>query len=156
MTTSLSILLTLFLASSQDTHQHMNARGAEAMGFDQDQTIHHFRLHADGGAIQVNVKDVSDARNLAGIHEHLPHIAQRFSAGDFSMPHFIHAQNVPGSAEMKALKDAITYHYEKTKQGGRVRIITDNANALAAIHVFLRYQIVEHRTGDSLEVVRTP
>jgi hypothetical protein len=35
-------------------------------------------------------------------------------------------------------------------QGGRVAISTANAQALDAIHQFLRFQVSEHQTGDSL------
>jgi hypothetical protein len=37
-------------------------------------------------------------------------------------------------------------------KGGEVRISTKNAAALEAVHKFLRFQVVEHRTGDSGEV----
>jgi hypothetical protein len=50
---------------------------------------------------------------------------------------------------MTRLKDRITYQYEDTPLGGRVRIVTRDAAALAAVHAFLHFQIVDHRTGDS-------
>jgi hypothetical protein len=40
----------------------LKARGALAMGFDQDQTTHHFLLTADGGIIEVGVSEPSDDR----------------------------------------------------------------------------------------------
>ena len=45
-------------------HRDMLTRGAQAMGFDQERTDHHFLLYADGGAIDVTVKETSDAANL--------------------------------------------------------------------------------------------
>jgi hypothetical protein len=36
--------------------------------------------------------------------------------------------------------------------GGRVRISTNNPTALQGIYDFLRFQIKEHKTGDSLDV----
>jgi hypothetical protein len=65
---------------------------------------------------------------------------------------FIHDQTPPGVLVMQRLKAEIKYEFEKTERGGRVRITTGNAEALAAIHDFLRFQIKEHETGDSLEV----
>ena len=53
---------------------------------------------------------------------------------------------------MARLKDRITYRYEETPAGGRVRIVTGNAEALAAVHAFLRFQIEDHQTGDSAVV----
>jgi len=40
----------------------MNMRGAEVMGFDQENTSHHFLLYPDGGAIDVAVNDKAEGR----------------------------------------------------------------------------------------------
>jgi hypothetical protein len=134
----------------------MLQRGAEAMGFDQERTVHHFLLYEDGGAIEVSVKDESDHADLHAVHQHLPEIARLFKAGDFGKPALTHAQQVPGTAIMTRLNDRIAYQYEQTPAGGRVRIVTRDAEALAAVHAFLRFQIEDHRTGDSGEVQRPP
>lgn len=143
-------------ANAQDHHKGMKARGAEAMGFDQDRTTHHFLLHADGATIDVSVKAPDDEENREAIRAHLPHIAQAFAAGDFAMPMFIHAQDVPGAADMARLRDRITYRYEDTPAGGRVRIVTTDPDALAALHAFMRFQITDHQTGDPLTVTPPP
>ncbi len=136
-------------------HRDMLTRGAQAMGFDQDRTVHHFLLYPDGGAIEVTVKEASDQANLQAIRRHLPEIAALFKAGDFGKPALTHAQQVPGTVEMTRLKDRITYQYEETPAGGRVRIVTRDAEALVAVHAFLHFQIEDHRTGDS-GVVQQP
>ena len=141
---------------SPDQHAQMNARGEKAMGFDQSATIHHFYLYEDGGEIEVTVKDPKDKANLEAIRSHLPQIGKMFAAGDFSMPHFIHDENVPGSEGMKRMRDRIAYAYEDVPNGGRVRITTRFARALSAIHEFLRYQIADHKTGDPGQVTRPP
>jgi hypothetical protein len=128
-------------------HRDMLTHGAQTMGFDQERTVHHFLLYPDGGAIQVTVKEASDQANLQAIRRHLPEIAGLFKAGDFGKPALTHAQEVPGTVEMTRLKDRITYQYEETPAGGRVRIVTRDTEALAAIHAFLDFQIEEHRTG---------
>ena len=133
-------------------HRDMLTRGAQAMGFDQERTDHHFLLHADGGAIDVTVKETSDAANLRAVRQHLQEIAGLFKAGDFGKPALTHGQQVPGTVDMARLKDRITYRYEETPAGGRVRIVTGNAEALAAVHAFLRFQIEDHQTGDSAVV----
>lgn len=79
-----------------------------------------------------------------------------FSEGDFSTPHFVHAQDVPGVDGMKRLKDRIAYAYDDIADGGRVRITTRHTRALLAVHAFLRFQIQDHKTGDSLEITRVP
>ena len=135
-------------------HQHdsMNERGDKGMGFDHLKTTHHFRLFTDGGAIEVSANQAKDSASRDKIREHLGHIVRMFSEGNFSIPMFIHDQVPPGVETMKQQKGGISYKYEQTERGGRVRISTSNADALRAIHEFLRFQIQEHQTGDPLEV----
>jgi hypothetical protein len=127
-------------------------RGDEAMGFAHDKTTHHFRLFADGGAIEVTVDDSKDSQDLQAIRLHLNHIAGMFSEGDFSAPMFIHSQVPPGVSEMKERRADISYKYEELPAGAKVRIVTKNRDALNAIHDFLIFQIEEHHTGDSTDV----
>ena len=79
-----------------------------------------------------------------------------FRAGDFRAPVFIHAQNPPGAAAMKRLCDQIRYKLETTKKGAQIRITTRDPEALRAVHEFLRFQISDHQTGDSLDVTKLP
>lgn len=130
----------------------MNRRGDEQMGFSQAKATHHFRLMPDGGAIEVQANDAKDTETRAQIRAHLGHIAGMFAEGNFNAPMLIHDQTPPGVPVMKRLKAEITYKFEETAQGGRVRITTNNPEALAAIYEFLRFQIKEHQTGDPLQV----
>lgn len=130
----------------------MNERGDQAMGFSHMKATHHFRLLADGGAIEVEANNAADTETRASIRMHLSHIAEMFAGGNFDAPMFIHDQTPPGVPLMQRWKAEIKYQYEKTNGGGRVRIRTSNAEALSAIYDFLRFQIKEHQTGDSLEV----
>jgi hypothetical protein len=149
------ILSLLGLALRQDPHQTMNDRGAMVMGFDQDKTVHHFSLYEDGGAIEISVKDATDAKNRDAIRSHLPHVAMMFGGGDFDAPMLVHdTKNVPGTAVLAKRKDKIRYTYKETPAGGRVDIVTKDHEALAALHEFLAYQITEHRTGDSTAVTK--
>lgn len=120
-------------------------RGADAMGFDQEATTHHFVLAADGGAIEVRVKDAADTANLTSIRAHLREIAGQFAAGDFQKPLMTHGETPDGVAEMTVHKTAIVYTFESLPAGGRVRIRTKNPVALEAVHRFLQYQIREHK-----------
>jgi hypothetical protein len=112
-------------------------------------------LYEDGGAIDVAVKEASDHANLHAVRQHLQQIAGLFKAGDFGKPALTHAQQVPGTADMTRFKDRITYQYEQTPGGGRVRIVTRDTDAIAAVHAFLHFQIEDHRTGDSGMVERS-
>lgn len=134
-------------------HATVERHGDQAMGFPHDQTTHHFRLAAEGGAIEVTANDPKDTANTEAIRIHLSHIATVFATGDFSMPMFVHDSVPPGVTSMKLLKAAIRYRYEEVPAGARVRIESADPVAVAAVQDFLRFQITEHQTGDSLEVV---
>jgi hypothetical protein len=141
-------------ASAQNDHSKphdMEHRGNQGMGFDQQKTTHHFLLRKDGGAIQVSANSTVDKASTEEIQMHLRHIAGAFQSGDFNIPMFVHDQTPPGVATMKKLKDQIRYKYEPAENGGRVVISSANAEAVTAIHEFLKFQITEHKTGDALE-----
>ena len=123
------------------------------MGFDQVRTTHHFLLFNDGGAIEVSVNDLADTKNRDAIRSHLPHIAMMFGEGNFDAPMLVHdSKHVPGTKAMTELKGVIRYQYVETATGGRVDVITSDPAALAAVHRFLKFQIAEHKTGDSTTV----
>jgi hypothetical protein len=123
------------------------------MGFDQGATTHHFRLYADGGAIEVAVKDPGDTKDRDAIRSHLPHIAMMFGSGNFEAPMLVHdSSHVPGTAVMAERRDRIRYSYVETPDGGKVDIVTADPPALTAVHAFLAYQIAEHKTGDPTTV----
>lgn len=157
MTTCITLLLAAastaaLAATPHQHHEAVAARGAAVMGFDQQQTVHRFVLYEDGGAIDVSIRDAADPTNLAAIRSHLPHIAGMFAGGRFDAPMLVHATEVPGTAEMTALKDRIAYTYVETPRGGRVDIVSRDRDAVAAVHRFLRFQIADHHTGDSTVV----
>jgi hypothetical protein len=132
-------------------HSMMMQHGEKVMGFSQTQTTHHFFLKRDGGVIQVETNDPNDTHNRDLIRTHLTHIAQAFAAGDFSDPLAVHDKVPDGVPVMQRLKGDIRYTFEQTPRGGRVVINTSNPPALDAIHQFLRFQVSEHQTGDSLK-----
>jgi hypothetical protein len=142
--------------AQDDHHQGVVERGDHVMGFSHDKATHHFLLYPDGGAIEVNSNSAEDTATRDEIRMHFSHIVKMFSAGDFSAPMLIHAQNPPGAETMKKLRNDIEYKLENTDRGARIRILTKNADALAAVHDFLRFQIKDHQTGDSLEVRSAP
>ena len=132
--------------------QDMNRRGEQGMGFSQQKTTHHFFLSKDGGVIQVTANAGDDKVSVEQIRRHFDHISRAFQSGDFNIPMFVHDQTPPGVPAMIKLKDTIRYKYEQIESGARVLISSDNAEAVDAVHQFLRFQITEHKTGDVLEV----
>jgi hypothetical protein len=151
---SLLVFGTLDMAARRE--HSMADRGAMVMGFDQSKTTHHFHLYKDGGSIEVTVNDPKDDANRDAIRSHLPHIAQMFSGGNFDAPMEVHAQHVPGTSELAALKSRLSYKYVETPKGGRVDIVTTDEAAIKAVHDFLKFQIADHKTGDSMAVTKRP
>jgi hypothetical protein len=147
----------LFVAPATAQHdQHhaaLNARGARFMGFSQEATTHHFLLTKDGGRIQVTANDAKDAESVTQIREHLRHIAEVFGKGDFALPGLVHdTKAVPGVDAMKQHGADLTFTFEEIDRGAHVRIAGTTPRAVAAVHDFLKFQITDHRTGDSLVV----
>ena len=95
--------------SPKDHFSGVNARGDQGMGFSHEKTTHHFRLLPDGGAIEIQSNEPTDAASQEAIRQHLAMIAVKCAQGDFDIPMFIHATVPPGVETMKRLKDKITY-----------------------------------------------
>jgi len=155
----IAIMIFAIVAAAQQTdHNKMDhdkmvqENGEKAMGFSQTATTHHFLIMKDGGAIQVEANDVKDTDDRDKIRGHLTMIAKQFQEGVFTTPFAVHGVVPPGVPEMDRLKNEISYIYEKTPRGARVRISTKDPDALAAIHAFLKFQIEEHKTGDRTEL----
>ena len=154
------MMLSLSARAADNGHDHgaaahnaeVDQRGDHAMGFSHMKTAHHFGLNRTGGYISADTKDAKDTASRDAIVRHFHHIASAFAQGNFEMPMFVHERVPPGVPEMKRLATSITYSVEETPTGGRVLITTTNAEALAAVHRFLRFQIEDHRTGDPPDV----
>jgi hypothetical protein len=154
MKTALLIAALTLFASAQtpDRHAGVVDRGDKVMGFSHTKTTHHFQLLKDGGSIEALAADASDAESRQEIREHLEHIATMFKQGNFNAPMLIHARTPPGVPTMKKLRSEIRYEVQDTPQGARVRVSSENAKAIAAIHEFLIFQIRDHQTGDPTTV----
>jgi hypothetical protein len=74
-------------------------------------------------------------------------IAAAFSAGDFTVPGFVHARKVPGTEVMAARRAEIRYLVESLPRGAAVRLTTEDSSAVEAIHEFLAFQRQDHRAG---------
>jgi hypothetical protein len=132
-------------AEDQD-FKGLQERGQVAMGVDQYTSTHRFDDLPDGGRIELQ-RDEQDTRDIATIRRHLQDVAGSFGKGDFNVPGFVHAQEVPGTKVMAAKKSAIRYEFKKLPKGGEIRITTSDPAALRAIHDFLAFQRMDHRAG---------
>lgn len=152
----LAVLLIATAAFAQHDMSHHNhdadvkKHGAEAMGFDQDKTTHHFVLARDGGYVQVTANSAQDTTSIKQVRSHLQEQQKKFAKGDFSAPQHTHSRVPPGVPTMQRLRHVIRYSYEPIDGGARLRITSHNYQALAAIHDFLKFQISDHQTGDPM------
>ena len=140
--------------SQADHHAGVVERGESnaGMGFSQTTTTHHFILTPNGGIVRVTASDPKNTEQIETIQMHMQHIAQMFSEGNFSVPHFVHDQTPPGVPTMKELKEAIRYSAEPLSNGGRIKIQTSSPEGITAVHDFLNFQIKDHETGDPTTV----
>lgn len=122
----------------------LQARGQEAMGVDQYTSRHRFEPRSDGGRIELQ-REAADSVGVTTIRAHMREIADRFSRGDFTIPGFVHAQEVPGTRLMAERRDRITYEARDLPGGAEVRIRTTDSAAVAAVHEFLAFQRGDHR-----------
>lgn len=124
----------------------LQARGQVAMGVNQYTSSHVFESLADGGRIALQ-RDQADPAGVIRIREHMRHIARAFTSGDFQIPGFVHAREVPGTAVMARKRGTISYTVDTLPRGAELRITTNDPAALDAIHAFLAFQRQDHRAG---------
>jgi hypothetical protein len=150
--TAALLLASAVTLAQDDHHGAVEKRGDHVMGFSHEKTTHHFRLFADGGAIEVTANDPKDTDTRDQIRMHLSHMSGMFAEGNFRAPILIHDRVPPGVPVLQRLKSEVSYRFEEIEGGGRVRIVTKNKEALVAVYGFLRFQIADHRTGDTEEI----
>lgn len=148
-----ALLWILPVQQSAQHQQNVMQHGDEVMGFSHEKATHHFRLYKDGGEIAVTANDANDTATVDQIQGHLGHIAKMFADGNFNAPMLIHSTTPPGTATMTRLKGEIRYEYLQSASGAAVRIVTQNGQALDAVHAFLLFQIIDHQTGDAPAIV---
>lgn len=135
------------VASAERAFADVQARGKVAMGVDQYTSAHVFEDLPDGGRVVLDRAAGGDTTGVGTIRAHMRDIASRFARGDFSIPGFVHAGEVPGTAVMAAKRDAISYTPADRPLGGELRIRTTDAEAVAAVHEFLAFQRQDHRAA---------
>jgi hypothetical protein len=124
----------------------VQGRGRAAMGVDQYTSTHLFEPLPDGGRIELQ-RDAADSAGRARILAHMGEIAAAFAAGDFTVPGYVHALEVPGTRVMAAKRERISYTVESLPRGAALRLRTADGSAVEAIHEFLAFQRMDHRAG---------
>ena len=139
---------------ARDQHgRGVDERHDAVTGVSHELSTHHFLLYPDGGRIVLEAADESDTQARDLIRAHLQHVADEFANGRFDLPMLIHDRMPPGTDALQRFKGMVRYEYVPTARGGAVDITTTSAEALDAVHAFLGFQIRDHGTGDSGEVM---
>ena len=134
-------------AGADSSFAKVQRNGAAVMGVDQYTSQHVFESLPDGGRIALERKE-NDPTGEATIRAHMRTIAEAFRRGDFSLPGVVHSmKDVPGTTVMRRLSAEITYTPRDLPRGGELLISTRNPAAVSAIHEFLAFQRLDHRTG---------
>ena len=134
-------------ASAERAFAGVRARGEVAMGVDQYTSAHVFEDLPDGGRVVLDRAAGGDTAGVGTIRAHMRDIAARFARGDFSLPGFVHAGEVPGTTVMTAKRSAISYTPADRPLGGELRIRSTDPEAVAAVHEFLAFQRRDHRAA---------
>ncbi|MFB5599998.1 MAG: hypothetical protein ACE5SW_07210 [Nitrososphaeraceae archaeon] len=135
------------MTHSQDqsaTTTSMLDRGSVAMGFNQSKISHHFKSTSTGGEILVTAINNNDIETIEQIKNHICIIQKEFSAGNFTKPFYIHAQDVPGTKLMNEKKDFIAYSINEIDNGATLILETKDKELVDAIHQFMTFQGTEH------------
>lgn len=129
-----------------DTRQgEISRRGKDVMPFSLSATTHVFTKTADGGIERVVAKKPSDAAQVALIRQHLQEIQGQFSKGDFSAPAYIHGQDMPGLADLKAAKPGqLDIAYTDVDGGAQLTYKSKEADLVAALHKWFDAQLSDH------------
>jgi hypothetical protein len=96
-------------------------------------TSEHVFLEKNGGGVEVIVVDPSDTNAREEVQQDLRRAAAE--------------RNSLASPAMQEHNGSITYRFEKTKRGARVRITTRNDDALRAIQEYLRGRMGEQESS---------
>jgi len=124
----------------------MEHRHGDVVGVDPMAMAHQFTAVPEGADISLE-RQAHDEFGITQIRAHLLLISRSFKRGDFTIPGFIHAGDVPGAAGMRERSGKIDYTVEDLPHGGVLRVRSSDPEALQAIHSFIAFQIAEHRTG---------
>ncbi len=151
---SLLICLAVFVpaAAAQTPDHETMERASRLMGFDLSKVNHHFVLLTNGGAIEITAKDPKDKQTVDAIQKHLMSQAKLWERGNFDLNTQIHGKVPDGVPTIKKLRNEITFDVRPLDDGGLMRILTVNQQAKQSVYEFMRFQINEHHTGDSLQV----
>ncbi len=136
-------------AAPQDPMDALNARFSRVLGVSVEKVVLHFYLVKNGGVIDLTAKDPKDSITVNAIQKYLQNQKELWEKGKESAVTHIHERPPEAAATMRKLRNDITFYTAKTDAGAVLRMFSINDQARGAIQDYLKFEIAEHKTGDS-------
>jgi len=150
--TVLLLLILVTLAAAQaatSSESEMNARFSKVLGTDVDKVVQHYYLVKMGGVIELTAKDPNDTATITALRKYLEAQKALYEKGKNDSDAEVHGKIPDGLATMKKMRNDITFYSTETDSGAVLRMFSVNDQARQAVHDFMKFQISEHKTGDS-------
>jgi hypothetical protein len=122
------------------------------MGFDPAKTVAHFYLLKNGGAIELSAKAETDKDTIDAIQRYVAAQAKAYDKGSFDIPTEMNGKPVDGVPVIKKLRKEITFEVVPMDTGAALRMLSVNGPAKQAIQDYVKFQIIERKSGDPLTV----
>lgn len=140
-----SLPLIAFAVDDAHRQAEISKLGPDVMPFSLKATIHIFTKTTRGGVQRVVAKSSTDAKQVRLVREHLRDIQAQFLKGDFSGPTYIHGEEMPGLAALKAAKrDQIAITYKDVASGAELSYRTSDRRLATALHQWFDAQVSDH------------
>jgi hypothetical protein len=143
----IALVATPFITHAADPQRQAEVAklGADVMPFSLKATTHVFTRTTDGGIQQVVAKDAADTLQVQLVRKHLRDIQMQFQRGDFSGPSYIHGNQMPGLAQLKAAKPGqVEISYKDVDGGAELTYRTANPKLVLALHAWFDAQLSDH------------
>lgn len=148
----IALLVLVSLAPAQtasaDPAQDVNARFSRSLGVSLDKIVLHYYLVKNGGVVELTAKDPGDTATVTAIQKYLQTQKELWEKGKDPVTE-IHGKAPDSAAVMRKLRNDITFYMAKTDEGAVLRMFSINDQARGAIQDYLKFEIAEHKTGDS-------
>lgn len=136
-------------ATSPDPDQELRARFSKALGIDVDRIVQHYYLVKNGGVVELAAKDPADTAAIDAIRKFLVEQRKLYEKGKNETDADVHGKVPDGLPLIKKFRDEITFFATDTTNGAVLRMFSMNPTARSAIQDYMKFQIAEHKTGDS-------
>lgn len=124
------------------------ARWSKIAGLDLTKVDHHCYLLKHGAAFEYTAKNAEDKETIAAIQKFVTTQVKQLEKGNIEQFAALYGKTPDSLSGMKRLKREINFDGAPSDNGAVFRFLTTNAQALAAVQDFARFDINEFKTGD--------